>query len=191
MERISGSPVIFDFDKLNALNRHYLRLATPARLAAICWDYFGGLLPEKEEASDGLLIWFFHMIAMFLPSVNRLGEIPAKAAFIFHVDPMLARADSGNAAILASPSARQVLTELFSRTRTKPSPITAADFNGWMNEIKNAIGIAGDELYSPVRIALTGSSTGPDFDILIPVLEQGSALNIGIPSVGQRLAAFV
>ena len=191
LERISSTPAIFDFEKLNSLNRHYLKLATPARLAALCWDYFGGLLPDKEETSDAVLVWFFHMIAMFLPSVNRLGEIPAKAAFIFHMDPNLARADQGNAVILASESARRVLSELSSRIRTKPGPLTAADFNTWMNEIKNVTGISGSELYDPVRIALTGSTSGPEFEMLIPVLDQGAALNIGIPGVGQRLAAFI
>ena len=191
LERISPDPAIFDFEKLNSLNRHYLKHATPARLAALCWDYFGGLLPEKEETSDGVLVWFFHMIAMFLPSVNRLGEIPAKAAFIFHMDPNLARADHNNAEIIASESSRRVLSELSSRIRTKPGPLTAADFSAWMSEIKNVTGLSGSELYDPVRIALTGSTSGPEFEMLIPVLDQGAALNIGIPSVGQRLAAFI
>jgi glutamyl-tRNA synthetase/nondiscriminating glutamyl-tRNA synthetase len=191
LDKISSSPAIFDFEKLNSLNRHYLKLATPARLAALCWDYFGGLLPEKEETSDAVLVWFFHMIAMFLPSVNRLGEIPAKAAFIFHMNPNLARADTANAAILESESARRVLSELSTRIRTKPGPLTAADFNAWLNEIKNTNGISGNELYDPVRIALTGSTSCPEFDTLVPVLDQGAALNIGIPSVGQRIAAFL
>jgi len=191
LERITPAPAIFDFEKLNAINRHYLKLAPPGRLAALCWDYFGGLLPEKEETPDAVLIWFFHMIAMFLPAVNRLGEIPAKAAFIFHMDPNLARADHENAAILAADSASRVLSELWPRIRTKPGPLSAADFTGWMNEIQNATGISGDELYRPVRIALTGSNAGPEFEMLIPVLEQGAALNIGIPGVGQRLAAFL
>lgn len=191
IEDIAATPAIFDFEKLNTLNRHYLKFATPARLAALCWDYFGGLLPEKEEASDGVLVWFFHMIAMFLPSVNRLGEIPAKAAFIFHMNPNLARADSENAAILERESARRVLSELSMRIRTKPGPLTAADFNTWMNEISNATGISGSELNDPIRIALTGSTSCPEFNTLVPVLDQGAALNIGIPSVGQRIAAFL
>jgi len=189
-EDIAASPAIFDFEKLNTLNRHYLKLATPARLAALCWDYFGGLLPEKEETPDAVLVWFFHMIAMFLPSVNRLGEIPAKAAFIFHMNPNLARADGENAAILERESARRVFSELSSRIRTKPGPLSAADFNTWMNEISSTTGISVNELYDPVRIALTGSTTCPEFNTLIPVLDQGAALNIGIPSVGQRIAAF-
>ena len=92
LERITPSPAIFDLEKLNSLNRQFMKQAPPARLAALCWDYFGGLLPEKEEASDAVLVWFFHVIALFLPSISHLDEIPAKAAFIFHMDSDLARA---------------------------------------------------------------------------------------------------
>jgi glutamyl-tRNA synthetase/nondiscriminating glutamyl-tRNA synthetase len=191
LERITSDPAIFDFERLNSINRHYLKLATPARLAALCWDYFGGLLPEKDEVPDAVLVWFFHMIAMFVPSVNRLGEIPAKAAFVFHMDANLIRADKENHAVLAAESANRVLNELVSRIRSKPGPLSAAEFTTWMNEIQNVTGVSGNELFQPVRIALTGTSSGPEFDQLIPVLEQGAALNIGIPSVGQRLAAFV
>ena len=49
LERVTPSPAIFDFEKLNWINRHYMKLAPPARLAAVCWDYFGGLLPEKAR----------------------------------------------------------------------------------------------------------------------------------------------
>ncbi|HEY1581047.1 MAG TPA: glutamate--tRNA ligase [Terracidiphilus sp.] len=191
LERIKPNPEIFDFEKLNALNRHYLKTTPPARLAALCWDYFGGLLPEKEEVSDVVLIWFFHLIAMFLPSVNRLGEIPAKAAFIFHMDPNLARADQENADILSADSAHVVLTELANRVRSHVGPISSADFTAWMDEIKAMIGVSENGLYTPVRIALTGANSGPEFDKIISVIEQGTALNIGIPSVGQRLAAFI
>ena len=106
LERITPSPAIFDFEKLNCLNRHYMKLSSPARLAALCWDYFGGLLPEKEEASDAVLVWFFQVIALFVPSISHLDEIPAKVAFIFHMDPNLARVEPENAAVLAADSSQ-------------------------------------------------------------------------------------
>lgn len=189
-DAIKPSPAVFDFEKLNVLNRQYLRTTPPARLAALCWEYFGGLLPEKEETPDAVLIWFVHMIHMFLPSVNRLGEIPAKAAFIFHMDAKLALADQDNAAILKAESTKVVLSEITKRVRSHAGPISAADFMAWMKEIQTIAGVDESAVQTPIRIALTGSQSAPAFDMLIPVLEQGAALNIGIPSVGQRLAAF-
>jgi len=191
LDRVTTSPAIFDFEKLNWLNRYYMKLAPPARLAALCWDYFGGLLPEKEEASDEVLVWFFHVIAMFVPSVSRLDEIPAKAAFMFHMDPNLARADLDNAAVLAGGSAQTVLNELANHVRSHVGPVSATDFSNWMNEVKTATGVNGNELFHPVRIALSGTHSGPEFDKVIPLIEQGAALNLGIPSVRQRLDAFI
>ena len=191
LERISTSPAIFDFEKLNSLNRHYMKLVQPARLAALCWDYFGGLLPEKEEASDAVLVWFFQVISLFVPSVSHLDEIPAKAAFMFHMDPNLARADLENATILGSESAQTVLNELANHVRSHMGPVTASDFSAWMNQVKAATGVDSNELFHPVRIALTGTHSGPDFDKIIPLIEQGAELNLGIPNVRQRLDAFI
>jgi glutamyl-tRNA synthetase/nondiscriminating glutamyl-tRNA synthetase len=191
LERVVATPAIFDYEKLNSMNRHYMKQAPPGRLAALCWDFFGGLLPEKEEASDAVLVWFFHVIGLFVPSVSHLDEIPAKAAFIFHMDPNLARADQENAAILAAGSAQTVLNELANHVRAHAGPISASDFSGWMDEIKEASGVQDNELFDPIRIALTGTHSGPDFDKLIPLIEQGVELNLGIPSVRQRLDAFV
>lgn len=191
LEKIASGPVIFDYEKLDNLNRHYMKQSSPARLAALCWDYFGGLLPEKELAPDEVLVWFFRLISLFVPSVSHLDEIPAKAASIFHLDPNLARADQENAAILAVDSAHVVLTELSNRAREHVGQLSAADFLGWMEEVKTATGAQGNELDQPIRIALTGAPSGPDFDKLIPIIEQGAELNLGIPGVRQRLDQFI
>ena len=191
LERITTSPAIFDLEKLNALNRQYMKQAPPARLAALCWDYFGGLLPEKEETPDAVLVWFFHVIGLFVPSISHLDEIPAKAAFIFHMDSNLARAVPDNVAALEAGSAQKVLHELANRVRAHVGPITGTDFSNWLNEVKSATGVDGNEISDPVRIALTGTKTGPDFDKLIPLIEQGAEINLGIPSVRQRLDAFI
>jgi nondiscriminating glutamyl-tRNA synthetase len=191
LERVTTSPAIFDFEKLNWLNRHYIKQTPPARLTVLCWDYFGGLMPEKEDASDAVLVWFFHLISLFVPSISRLDEIPAKAAFMFHMDPNLARADLENAAILAAESSQTVLNEIANHVRSHVGPVTASDFSSWMNQVKTATGVGGKELFHPVRIALTGTHSGPDFEKLVPLIEQGASLNLGIPNVRQRLDAFI
>jgi glutamyl-tRNA synthetase/nondiscriminating glutamyl-tRNA synthetase len=62
-----------------------------------------------------------------------------------------------------------------------------------MNEIKTETGVKGKELFHPVRIALTGAHSGPEFDKLIPVIERGAtlALPVHIPSVRERIEAFL
>jgi glutamyl-tRNA synthetase/nondiscriminating glutamyl-tRNA synthetase len=191
LERVARDPVICDFEKLHDLNRHYMKQAAPSRLTSLCWEYFGGYLPDKEQASDKVLVWFSLMISMYAPSVNRLDEIPAKAAFIFHVDPNLVRENQENAAVLESPTASVVLNELATLVRAHDGPVTAQDLTGWMKGVKESTGVRGNALDYPVRIALTGTTSEQDLDKLIPLIEQGAALNIGILSVRQRLEEFL
>jgi nondiscriminating glutamyl-tRNA synthetase len=51
---------------------------------------------------------------------------------------------------------------------------------------------SGKDLFHPVRVLLTGSHSGPEFDKLIPILEEGSQLELPqkVMSVGERVKAF-
>ena len=191
LERVTPSPAIFDFDKLNWLNRHYIKQCPPARLAALAWEYFGGFLPAKDEASDDVLYWFAQLVSLFAPSVDHLDQLMAKALFVFGVDAAAARRNPKNAEVLATDSARIVLGELASRCRSHTGIVTPEIFKAWMNEIKNATGIKGKDLFHPVRIAITGTHSGPEFDKLLPLLAQGAAINLGVLSVQDRVKRFV
>jgi glutamyl/glutaminyl-tRNA synthetase len=130
-------------------------------------------------------------VELFVPSVDHLGQLTAKALFLFGFDPEVARSKPENAEVLAADSARTVLGELAGRVRAHSQPVTAEVFKRWMEEIKQATGIKGTELYHPIRIAITGSHSGPDFDKLIPVIEQGATLRVGVPSIRERVERFV
>jgi glutamyl-tRNA synthetase len=219
LERVTPSPAIFDFDKLNWLNRHYLKQAAPERLAELAWGYFEvkgtGLSPYISPANESgalahgecfsrdssatpsfsnlpapIQVWFTRLLALFVPAVDHLDQLPEKAALVFGFDPAAARANEENAAVLAAPSADVVLKELTSRVRAHEGPVTPEVFKIWMNEIKAATKIKGKELFHPVRIALTGTQSGPEFDKLIPLIEDGAALGLGVRGVRERMESF-
>jgi glutamyl-tRNA synthetase len=222
LERVTPSPAIFDFDKLNWLNRHYIKQADPERLAKLAerqfcqhrpdtfplWSsseiYTAEMLSVFEHENPPIhpgipamdLIsarkaWFASLLALFLPAVDHLDQLPIKSEFIFGFDPGAAHADEENAAVLAVSSAKIVLAELAARIRANSGPVTAEGFKAWMNEIKAETGIKGKELFHPARIALTGRHSGPDFDKVIPLIEGGAALGLAIPTVRQRIDQFM
>src|SRR5215472_2664213 len=80
LERVTPSPAIFDFDKLNWLNRHYLKQVDGARLASLAWPYLAQLLPPHGSAPEPAKKWFEKLLAVFVPKVDHLDELPAKAA---------------------------------------------------------------------------------------------------------------
>jgi glutamyl/glutaminyl-tRNA synthetase len=222
LERVTASPAIFDFDKLNWLNRHYVKLAEPERIAKLAERQFclqkPGVFPLWTSAelytaetiaalasldppihldivSPQLIAqrkaWFADLLAVFLPYVDYLAQLPVKSAFIFGFDPDAAHADPENSALLNVDSARTVLSEFASRVRTHSGPVTAGEFKVWLNDIKTATGVKGKDLYHPIRIALTGSHSGPDFDKVIPLIEEGAALGLAIPTIHDRIQQFV
>src|ERR1035437_5888038 len=117
LERVTPSPAILDFDKLNWLNRDYLKQADPDRLADLAWEYFAHRLPPRESAPEAVKAWFMRLLALFLPAVDRLDQLPSKTAPVFAFDAEVARTKEENAAILAVDSARTVLGELAGRVR--------------------------------------------------------------------------
>ena len=221
IERVTPSPAVFDFDKLNWLNRHYIKLADPERIAKLAERQFllqrpdifplwtttefysaeamavlKSLDPPIElnfpsiELINQRKAWFDRLLALFLPAVDHLDELPAKTSPIFLFDPGAAQRDPENAAFLAAASARTVLGELAKRAGASSDYVTAEAFKGWLNEIQAATGIKGKELYNPVRIALTGFHSGREFDKLIPLIEDGAALDLPIRGVRDRIAQF-
>lgn len=196
LERVTPSPAIFDFNKLHWLNRHYLKLAEPGRLAELAWPYFAsrGWLPEKSASDrDDLALWVQQLLGLYLPAVDQLDQLPDKAQCLFQFDPVDAIAQAENAAILSSESAPKVLQEFASRIAALPAPITADVFKAVINQVKTTTGVKGKDLFHPVRIALTGVHSGPEFDRLVPLMEAGSQLPLPTPvnSVQQRTVRFL
>jgi glutamyl-tRNA synthetase/nondiscriminating glutamyl-tRNA synthetase len=192
LERVTASPAVFDTGKLDWLNRHYLKLRPIADVAGLAWPYFerAGYLGPQEKASAEIAEWFERLVAVFLPGVDHLDQLPAKAAFVFALDSAKTKADPENAAILASDMGQRVVGAFAARAIAEPGPITAERFKALMNEVKAETGAKGKELFHPVRIVLTGAHSGPEFDKIIPLFEDGSALGLGVKSVAERAAAF-
>jgi nondiscriminating glutamyl-tRNA synthetase len=195
LERVTASPAIFDFDKLHWLNRHYLKITEPVRLAELAWPFYSaaGLLPGQEAATETIAAWFSKLLTLFVPAIDRLDQLPAKTNFVFRFDPQAAKLDPENAALLETESSQKVLAALASRVAAQAGTVTPEQFKTWMNEIKAETGVKGKELFHPVRIALTGSHSGPEFDKLIPIFEEGSKLQLPqpLPGVRERVLAFL
>jgi nondiscriminating glutamyl-tRNA synthetase len=198
LERVTVSPAVFDWDKLNWLNRHYLKERSTADVAMLEWPYFEteGWLPARPqgvgEVSGGIGAWFERLIAVFLPGVDRLDQLPRKAEFVFHIDVAAVKASLENVSLLESDAGRKVLSAFADRVRRTSGPMTAEGFKALMNEVKAATGVKGKELFHPVRLVLTGAHAGPEFDKLVPLFEEGAALSlpVHVRSVRERVEAW-
>ena len=192
LERVTPSAAMFDMDKLYWLNRHYIKNSPPERIEKLAEPYFikAGLLTENPD--ECTRAWFSKVVALLVPSVNKLDELTERAGLIFRVNASAALNSPDNAEVLGAPKANEVLTAFAEQVESDPAPMTPERFKAIMNEVKAKTGTKGKDLYHPVRIVFTGSHSGPEFDKLIPILEEGSqlALPTHVMNTQERLAAF-
>lgn len=192
LERVTPSPAIFDNEKLNWLNRHYIKQSPPERIHQLSYGFLqrAGLLPERMNGA--VQAWADRVIDLLVPYVDRLEQLPERAGILFRHDPVAALAVQENAEALKAGKAVEVVRE-FAKRSESDSPLTPERFKAIMNDIKAALGVKGKDLFHPVRIALIGSHSGPDFDRLIPLIEEGSELElpVHVKSVRERMRDFL
>ncbi|HET6936827.1 MAG TPA: glutamate--tRNA ligase, partial [Candidatus Angelobacter sp.] len=192
LERVTPSPAIFDNEKLNWLNRHYIKQSPPERIHQLSYGFLqrAGLLPERMNGA--VQAWADRVIDLLVPYVDRLEQLPERAGILFRHNPVAALAVQENAEALKAGKAVEVVRE-FAKRSESDSPLTPERFKAIMNDIKAALGVKGKDLFHPVRIALIGSHSGPDFDRLIPLIEEGSqlALPVHVKSVRERMRDFL
>jgi glutamyl-tRNA synthetase/nondiscriminating glutamyl-tRNA synthetase len=192
LARVTPSPAVFDFEKLYWLNRHYIKEADSARIAALAEPFYQRALAIPELTPE-IQAWLAHITASLGASVNKLDELPARAAAVLHFDAAAALATPENAEIFSAATTPKVLDAFASKIAAEPEPIAAERFKALIKEVQKETGVKGPALFHPIRILLTGVQSGPEFDKLVPLMEEGSRLALQQPilSVNQRVAAFL
>lgn len=210
LERVTPSPAVFDMEKLYWLNRHYIKAIAPDRLhseaarflarAGLVADQGTEYIRDKEglevTAQTATSVWLNRVIDLLAPSVDRLDQLPERASSIFNYDARAALANPDNAETLAWPNSGAVLARFIGKILEDDSArdknLTPEQFKTIVNEVKAETGTKGKELFHPIRIVITGSHSGPEFDKLIPILEEGSRLQLPrhVLGVRERAEAF-
>jgi glutamyl-tRNA synthetase/nondiscriminating glutamyl-tRNA synthetase len=198
LERVTPSAAVFDMEKLYWLNRHYIKQAAPERIAKLAVPYYNQALTEGVVApiSQEILAWLARVTQLLAPYVDRLDQLPQRAAMFFNYDAKTALASPDNAEVLNSPNTEGVIDrftfKILENEDARAGRFTPEQFKTIVNEVKAETGTKGKELFHPIRIMLSGSHSGPDFDRVIPIIEDGSRLPLPkhVLSVRERVEEF-
>jgi nondiscriminating glutamyl-tRNA synthetase len=208
LERVTPSPAVFDMEKLYWLNRHYIKQASPERIEKLAFPYYGlAIATELAEKHGGIpasdypwppavVNWFEKVTQLLAPYVDRLDQFPEKAKPILEYDAAAALAAPDNAEVLAMHNTDAVIArftvKVLEDESAQASQLTPERFNQIVGEVKAETGAKGKELFHPIRIIVMGSHSGPAFDKLVPILEEGSHLSLPkhVLNVRERVEAF-
>jgi nondiscriminating glutamyl-tRNA synthetase len=180
LARVSHSSAVFDIEKLAWMNRHYMKVADPARLAALTMPWFisNGVFPAETPATREAVAT---LLPMAIGAVDRLEEVPARVAFVCQWDEPAARA-----LVAAEPDGHRVVAAL-AEAVAGAGPLTRETFRAAATRAREATGIKGRALFHPIRVALTGWDSGPELDLAVPAIDHVASLIAGVPTCVQRL----
>src|SRR5215472_2918024 len=194
LERVGHSAGVFDEEKLAWANRHYLKMADPARIAALSVPYFQQAGIPMAPGARGLE-FLTGAMAMATASVDRLNQIPPRLELLFRYDARQALADPGVRHEMAAEGARAVTNALAEELAAAPR-LNREMFRAVANQIKSRTGQKARALFHPIRVALTGRPEGPELDLAVPAIDRGAELpdDAGVPKIlgcRERAAAFI
>jgi glutamyl-tRNA synthetase/nondiscriminating glutamyl-tRNA synthetase len=192
LDRVTPSPAVFDMEKLYWLNRHYIKVAEPERIHRLALRFFADAGLMHAHVSGETAAWLGKVTDLLVPSVNKLDELPSRAAVLFEFDPNKAIAAADNAEVMTGAKTPAVLDAFAAKIRAEQGEISAERFKAILKEVQTETGVKGKELFHPIRVMLTGAHSGPEFDKLVPLIETGSKL--GLPKqvlrIRDRVDAF-
>ena len=190
---VGVSAGVFDEEKLAWVNRHYLKMARPERLAELAVPFFvrAGVVMNPRGAG---LEFLARVVPIASEAVDRLDQVPDRLSFLFHYSVDAALGDPDVRAEMGSAGARAVVQALAEALETAPR-LDRERFRAVANEVKARTGQKARALFHPIRIALTGRAAGPELDLAVPAIDRGAELpeGAGIPTIvgcRERAAAF-
>jgi nondiscriminating glutamyl-tRNA synthetase len=191
---VGHSAGVFDEDKLAWADRHYLRIADPARIVRLTLEYFRREGLASDPGPEGL-DYLAAVVPMASGSVDRLDEIPSRLRFLFSFEPAVALGDPDVREVLSHEDARDVIESLARELSRTPRLASREAFRAVVGVVKQQTGQKAKPLFHPIRVALTGTAGGPELDLAVPAIDRGAELSAGAglaPVLGcrERAAAF-
>jgi glutamyl-tRNA synthetase len=165
LENVGKAPSVFNQEKCNWLNHHYIQQADPARLANLVLELLkkDGVVKQGDEPD---LEWFKRLVTILTERSHTLVEMKTAALPFIMGEVSL---DEKARAKHLTPDVAPLLTELTERLRSVTS-FTHAEIEKIFNELVTEKGIKLGKLAQPVRVALTGGTVSPGIYDVIEVM---------------------
>ncbi len=188
LESVGHAPSVFDEEKLAWVNRHYMKDADGARLAALSVPYLAraGYVVGSPDADA--MSYLASLAPIFQTSVDRLEQVPERLRQLFEYSPAAVLQDADARREVESGPGRLVIDALADELADAPRLVDRQIFRSVADRVKQRSGQKGRGLFHPIRLALTGASDGPELDLLVPAIDRGAeaALRAIRPVLGAR-----
>ena len=173
LERISKSGGVFDVNKLNWVNAHYIKESSLERITDMAIPHLieKGCI-TKEQASKNYE-WIKDMVSVFKDRLSFVAEIVDEVNIFLNNDIDIEEEEA--VALLNCEHVPQLLEVLIEKIENAEE-IDLQFGKKVFKEIQKETGIKGAKLFKPARVIFTGKTHGPDMPLVMKVLGKKNLL---------------
>jgi nondiscriminating glutamyl-tRNA synthetase len=185
LDRVNKSAATFNPDKLDWMNGQIMRAMPPSGLLPHVEPFLSahGLWPDA--VTDELRSWYVELVDTFNGG-SRLTEIAESARLAFEFNPSEDLATEEAEEVLAEEGTIEVIRAFDVALQQSSVELTADSFKILVKQVGKETGARGKGLFHPVRLAITGKTSGPELGKLVPLLERGANLPLPKPVLPVR-----
>ena len=159
-ERVQRSGAIFDIDKLNWVNAHYIKDLSNEKVGEEVKPFLleAGLISEDSDINLALIGDTFH------DSLQRFDQIVDQSRFLFENIELTDEAkEMVNDDMLT-------LRDAYLEELEKVDEVDEEFASTIMKKLQEKTGFKGRQLFMPTRVLVTGRTSGPDLSHVIQIL---------------------
>ena len=163
---LTKSAALFDQQKFAFICRQHMHAADPARLADLAAPILAKAAIRVDDRER-----LTRLVTLARERAEKVEDFPELIRPYVEMPAF----DEGGMAVLAEDGATEVLRVFAERLKAQggaTEPFVRLAFK----ETQGATGKKGRSLYMPVRVALTGSTTGPEIVEIVPILGLGEVV---------------
>ncbi|MCT4606244.1 MAG: glutamate--tRNA ligase [Marinisporobacter sp.] len=174
LERVSKSGGVFDTDKLNWIDAHYVKEASLEELTDLAIPHLiEAAYITKEEAKEKYE-WLKDLVKLLQDRLSFAGEIVEKSDIFFKT--AITPEDEKAEEVLKLEHLPHLL-EVFTQKVSEAENIDETFGKTALKAIQKETGYKGKNLFMPIRVALTGEVHGPDLNLMMKVLGKQNILS--------------
>jgi glutamyl-tRNA synthetase/nondiscriminating glutamyl-tRNA synthetase len=175
LSKVNRSPATFDWEKLNWVNRSHLKELSLPRLTELALPFFVRCGWVSPDPSQEVKAWLGVVIEALLKYANKIEDLVTEADLIFAFAPEKDLAEAAVQETLSQEGAGEVIRKFHDLVQQHEA-LNLETYKEIVSAVKAATGHKGQQLFHPIRVALTGRSSGIELNRLIPILEKAALL---------------
>jgi nondiscriminating glutamyl-tRNA synthetase len=170
--RLSKSPAVFDTNKLNHINNHYLKTVDLTRVVDLCIPHLqkAGFIPEAVDSA--LYEWITALVALNRDKLKCGADIVGHSELFFQEELQF---DEEAKAVLAEEFVPTILKSFLAQVE-QTDVLEAGAVQAMMKQVQAETGFKGKPLFMSIRVALTGHAHGPDLNATLFLLGKNKVI---------------